>query len=169
MPATAIMYNLPYEYRKPKEDVYAIALNRTHHSRYKHYWNSHTSHRNNLSYRYERAQRVRQIFEERRSKNQKEFLKELYENINRWKSDTIHWSSMTEMLAHPSYLQIVGMAGRLSKVEVARALLQELQAQPDYWFDALAAITGEDPVLEDHDFDEAVNAWLAWGRNKGMI
>ena len=76
---------------------------------------------------------------------------------------------MTQMFAHPSYLRIIGMAGHFPNFEVERALLRELQTEPDYWFDALTAITGEDPVLDEHDFDGAVNAWLEWGRNKGII
>jgi len=49
-----------------------------------------------------------------------------------------------------------------------RSLL-EIQEEPDHWFAALTAITGEGPVQPQHDFDEAVEAWLEWGRQKGII
>jgi hypothetical protein len=44
-----------------------------------------------------------------------------------------------------------------------------MQAEPDYRFAALTAITGENPVKPEHDFDEAVNAWVGWGRERGII
>ncbi len=28
---------------------------------------------------------------------------------------------------------------------------------------------GEDPVKPEHNFDESVGAWLAWGRERGII
>ena len=45
----------------------------------------------------------------------------------------------------------------------------ELAIEPDHWFLALGEITGEDPVKPTHDFDSAVNAWLEWGKTKGII
>ena len=36
-----------------------------------------------------------------------------HEQAERWKSETQHWSSVTRMLAHPSYLRIIGLS-RLS-------------------------------------------------------
>jgi hypothetical protein len=91
------------------------------------------------------------------------------EQAERWKKDTQHWSSVTKMLAHPSYLRIVGLAREATGNEIERLLLEELEAEPDYWFYALTAVTGEDPVQPQDDFDGAVNAWLEWGRRKGYI
>jgi hypothetical protein len=84
-----------------------------------------------------------------------------------WKEDTRHWSSVTKMLAHPNYLRIIGLATR-SRQEVQRLLLRELRNEPDHWFAALTAITGENPVSRDADFDQAVNSWLQWGRERGV-
>lgn len=86
-----------------------------------------------------------------------------------WKNDTMHWSSVTKMISHRNYLGIIGLAGRASRREVERLLLEELQREPDHWFDALSAVTGEDPVKPEHDFDQATEAWLQWGREKGII
>jgi len=47
--------------------------------------------------------------------------------------------------------------------------LEELQKEPDHWFEALSAITGEDPVKPEDDFDQAVDAWLEWGRQRRII
>ena len=41
--------------------------------------------------------------------------------------------------------------------------------KPDFWFDALTAFTGENPVDPDCNFDESVDAWLEWGNMKGII
>jgi hypothetical protein len=91
------------------------------------------------------------------------------EHVERWKSDTQHLSSVTKMLAHPSYLRVIGLAGESADHEIERLLLAELREEPDYWFDAMTAITGENPVGPDDDFDAAVNAWLEWGRGRGFL
>jgi len=100
----------------------------------------------------------------------RENLERLFrEQAELWKKDTRHWSSVAKMLAHPSYLRIVGLVRLSTGNELERLLLQELESEPDHWFDALVAITGEDPVRPECDFDGAVDAWLDWGRQKGII
>jgi hypothetical protein len=91
------------------------------------------------------------------------------EQATRWKEETAHLSSVTKMLAHPSYLRIIGLSEISTDYELERLILHELENDPDYWFDALAAITGENPVQPQHDFDESVSAWLEWGRRKGIV
>lgn len=61
-----------------------------------------------------------------------------------WRYDVGPASSVTQMVAHPAYLQIIGL-GRA----VLPYLFRELARQPDHWSPALAAITGEDPVPPD--------------------
>src|SRR6266705_1604100 len=113
---------------------------------------------------------VRQVpfpFADSQHEKQEKLERSFREHMERWKRDTQHWSSVTRMLAHPSYLRIVGLARQSTGNEIERLLLQELETEPDHWFDALAAITGEDPVRPEYDFDESVNAWLDWGRARG--
>jgi hypothetical protein len=164
MPVASISCNQPHQYRKPKEDVYAIAVDRSNRSRGKSDY-----HDDIYLYRYERARRVKNIIQERHSRVQEELLKELYNNVKRWKSETKHWSSMAKRIAHPSYLRIIGLSRGLTNHEVERVLLQELQKKPSHWFAALSAITGENPIRPEHTFDEAVAAWIAWGRKQGII
>jgi len=76
----------------------------------------------------------------------------------RWKKETLHLSSVTKMISHPSYRRIMGMGP-----DVLPILLRELRENPDHWLVALNAITGEDPAPPDSTFDQAVDAWLAWG------
>jgi hypothetical protein len=92
-----------------------------------------------------------------------------YEEADKWKVETMHSSSTTKMISHPSYLRIIGLAREFRKDEIERLILQELKSEPDHWFDALEAITGQNPVSPDDDFDAAVNAWLDWGHKEGTI
>ena len=91
------------------------------------------------------------------------------ELVERWKDETGHSSSITKALANPNYLRIIGLAGKSTGHELERLLLRELESDPDHWFAALSAITGEDPVHPGHDFDQAVKAWIQWGRKKGIV
>lgn len=120
---------------------------------------------------YDSQRRVRRILLwRRRSQESANYLERLFrEQAERWKEGTQHWSSVLRMIAHPSYLRIIGLAGLSTNREIERLLLRELQEEPDYWFSALAAITGEDPVQPEHDFDQAVSAWLEWGRQRRLI
>ena len=87
---------------------------------------------------------------------------EFNSQADQWRRETLHVSSLTKMVMHPSYLRIIGM-GRA----VLPFLLKELARRPDHWLVALNAITGEDPAPADGTFDEAVTAWLDWGRKHG--
>jgi hypothetical protein len=113
---------------------------------------------------------IRVLRWQHRSQSNIDTLERLFrEQVERWKTDTQHWSSVTKMLAHPSYLRIVALSKLSANNEIERLLLEELESEPDHWFDALAAITDEDPVQPQQDFDGAVQAWLEWGRQKGII
>ena len=85
-----------------------------------------------------------------------------HEQVERWKNETGHLSSVTKMISHPSYLRIIGL-GR----EGLPLILRELRERPDHWLVALNAITGEDPAPEGASFREAVAAWIKWGESKG--
>jgi type I restriction enzyme M protein len=85
-------------------------------------------------------------------------------HVEKWHKDTRHTSSLTKMISHPSYRRIMGM-GR----DALPLVLRELKERPDHWLVALNAITGEDPVPADSKFNEAVEAWLAWGKGKGYL
>ena len=71
---------------------------------------------------------------------------------------------MTAMAMHPTYQQIIGMG------EPALPLIfQDLRREPDHWFWALGAITGENPVPDAHagDLDAMTHDWLSWGEAHG--
>lgn len=85
-------------------------------------------------------------------------------HVLKWRRETKHYSSVAKMVAHPSYLRIIGM-GR----QILPLLLRELESRPDHWLVALNAITGEDPVNAECTFQQAIGAWLQWGRKKGYL
>lgn len=85
---------------------------------------------------------------------------------DRWSDETQLVSSLTEIVLHPAYQQVIGMG------EAAVPLiLNELQDDPAPWFWALQSITGENPVPEDDagQFRKMADAWLRWGRIRGYL
>jgi hypothetical protein len=107
------------------------------------------------------------------SRNRTPVLRELeasfHECVQRWKDETGHLSSVTKAISHPSYLRIIGLSRESIGHEIERLLLNGLKTEPDHWFAALTAITGEDPVKPEDDFDKSVEAWLKWGRDNRII
>lgn len=85
---------------------------------------------------------------------------------NQWLKDTINMSSVAARVAHPAYLQIIGMGEKAVPL-----LLRELERRPSHWFPALTAITGENPIPEEARgrFKEMKEAWLEWGRKNNYI
>jgi hypothetical protein len=113
--------------------------------------------------RYESERRIAEILALLRRKDDDEdsLEKAFHENVERWKVDTVHWSSITKMVAHPSYLRIIGLAS-YGRNAVLRLLIDELRNNPDHWFAALEAIAGENPVPPSVNFGEAVSSWIEW-------
>jgi hypothetical protein len=64
----------------------------------------------------------------------------------------------------PSYQRIIGMGPTVTPL-----LLRELERDPDYWFWALKAITGTDPVpaASRGKVREMARYWLDWGKGRG--
>ena len=119
---------------------------------------------------YEPAKRAIRVYRwQHRPRAESISAREFRIEAEKWKNDTMHWSSVTKMIAHPSYLRIIGLGRKFRQGEIERLILEELQNEPDHWFDALVAITGDDPVGPNDDFDASVNAWLEWGRQNGII
>lgn len=84
----------------------------------------------------------------------------------RWRRETMFLSSTNAIAMHPDYQSIIGMGPASLGL-----ILRDLQATSDHWFWALKAISGDDPVPpEDRGFVGRMrNAWLAWGRAKGLL
>ena len=84
--------------------------------------------------------------------------------VETWRRQTRHLSTLRRIVSNPSYQSIIAMGK-----EVLPWLLLELQERPDHWLVALNRITGEDPAPADSTFTEAVEAWLTWGRQRGLL
>jgi hypothetical protein len=84
----------------------------------------------------------------------------------RWKAATAILSSTTAMVTHPDYRAIIALGA-----PVVPLLLRDLEREPTHWFEALQAITGDDPVPREHwgNIPAMAADWLAWGRKRGLI
>ena len=83
-----------------------------------------------------------------------------------WRRETAPLSSVTDVVLHPAYQRIIGMGRRALPF-----ILAELARQPDHWFWALRAITGENPVTDDDagNLLQMRDAWLRLGRQRGWF
>jgi hypothetical protein len=94
-------------------------------------------------------------------------LAEQFESLARqWKIETALLSSTTAMTGHPAYHAIIALGPG-----VVPLLLRDLEREPAHWFEALKAITGDDPVPPEQwgNIPAMTGAWLAWGRHRGLI
>jgi hypothetical protein len=83
-----------------------------------------------------------------------------------WREATAFFSSTSAMVAHPAYQAIIGLGW-----PAVPLLLRDLEQRQEHWFKALRAITGEDPVAREiwGNIPVMAAAWLAWGRERGLI
>ena len=83
-----------------------------------------------------------------------------------WRRETGHLSSITAKSVHPAYQRMIGM-GR----DVVPLILHDLEREPDHWFWALSAITGEDPIPSEHagDMDKMAADWIRFGKDRGYL
>lgn len=83
-----------------------------------------------------------------------------------WKSRTRHLSNTGQISLVFSYQSIIGMGPAAVPL-----ILAELEREPDHWFWALEAITGENPVRDEDagNMQASSEAWLHWGRKNGLM
>lgn len=83
-----------------------------------------------------------------------------------WKSLTRYMSNSAQMATVWPYQQIIGLGQ-----PAIPFILRELERETDHWFWALEAISGENPVSDEQagNVDVMAQAWLAWGRQRGLI
>jgi hypothetical protein len=94
-------------------------------------------------------------------------LEQLFTELAReWRAETAVHSSVTKKAMHPAYQRIIGMGPA-----VIPLILRDLEREPDHWFWALTALTGEDPIPPEDagDIDKMAQAWLARGKQLGYI
>lgn len=94
-------------------------------------------------------------------------LEKAFQSLARqWKEACGLLSSTSAMVSHPAYQSIIALGE-----PVVPLLLRDLEKEPVHWFEALKAITGEDPVSPSDwgNIPAMTNAWLAWGRSRKLL
>jgi hypothetical protein len=84
----------------------------------------------------------------------------------KWDAETAFLSSVSDIVMHPAYQQIIGMGPAAIPF-----ILREMSVKQGQWFWALKSITNEDPVKSEHRgiVAEMSRAWLQWGKKRGFI
>ncbi len=78
---------------------------------------------------------------------------------NQWEEETAVLSSITDIAMHFAYQQIIGMGPAIIPF-----IIREMNMNPNLWFWALQAITGEDPVSPENrgNVQKMTNEWIFW-------
>ena len=87
-----------------------------------------------------------------------------HELAEQWRNETSHLSLALKQVMHPAYQRIIGLGP-----SAVPLILRELQREPDHWFWALEAITGEKPAAAGSNIAQATQAWLQWGKEKHYL
>lgn len=92
------------------------------------------------------------------------------EQANKWRRETEHLSSPSQMMTHPSYQAILGMAQE-NKPLVIRLLLHDLQTNRRPWFWALSYLTQDNPIKQADagKIDRMIKAWVEWGKERDLL
>jgi hypothetical protein len=93
-----------------------------------------------------------------------------HEQASKWASETEHLSSPAQMMLHPSYQAILGMA-REDEEEIIRLMLRDLRDNRRLWFWALSYLTRENPIKREDagKLDRMIKAWIDWGKQRGKL
>ncbi len=87
-------------------------------------------------------------------------------NVQEWKREARLLSSSAKMAMLRPYQRIIGLGPPAIPL-----ILKELQREPDHWFWAPEALSGENPVpaADRGNLAAMTRAWLEWGRRHGHI
>lgn len=86
-----------------------------------------------------------------------------------WREATGGFSLNMRRYTHETYQVLMHTLEKEKVEDVVPLILRELQQRPDMWFEALKSLTKENPAKESKTFNEAVKAWLDWGKRKSYI
>jgi hypothetical protein len=104
--------------------------------------------------------------EEPKTKPVDESLETIFNGlVKKWKEETRGYSVTSQKYAHPSYQSILVLGP-----EVVPFILRDLQTNGGRWFEALKALTKRNDITKPSDsYDDAVKAWIAWGKDNKLI
>ena len=85
---------------------------------------------------------------------------------DQYEIETVFMSSSWRASKHLAYQEIISMGE-----PAVSLILERMQAERGYWFIALRAITGANPVKPDDRGKVAIMqaSWLEWGKANGYI
>jgi hypothetical protein len=88
------------------------------------------------------------------------------ELVAEWRRGTGGLSSPKAIASHPAYQQIIQIGET-----VLPMIFRELRENGGWWYPALRALTGQNPVPEEAKGRPPLNrdAWLEWGRRNGYL
>jgi hypothetical protein len=89
---------------------------------------------------------------------------EFHALAEQWRRETGHFSYLPQKYRHAAYQRILDMG-----LPAVPHILRSLKEEGGWWFDALAALTKEDPAKEATGFDGCRAAWLKWGKERGLV
>lgn len=81
-----------------------------------------------------------------------------------WRTRTGLNSNIQRKVLDRAYQRIIGLGP-----QVVPHILDDLARLPDHWFWALTALVGQDMAAGEVSVRSAAEAWLAWGRDVGVI
>lgn len=96
--------------------------------------------------------------------------KRFEEQADKWSRETVHLSSPTQMMLHPSYQAIMGMA-REDEQGLIRLMLRDLRDNRRLWFWALSYLTNDNPIkpTDAGKLNKMIDAWVKWGTVRGLL
>ena len=80
-----------------------------------------------------------------------------------WRADTFVLSDPNKIMGHPAMRSIIAMGE-----DVVPIILRDLRDDPSLLVWALPKIVGMNPPFQGNN-DRMIEAWLQWGREKGLI
>ena len=84
--------------------------------------------------------------------------------LSEWRKETAFHSSPRVITGHSAYQEIIDIGK-----SVLPLIFEDMQENGGWWYPALRAITGDNPVPKDARGNRTLNdeAWLRWGRDHG--
>ncbi|MFM9909955.1 MAG: hypothetical protein ACKVOW_11425 [Chitinophagaceae bacterium] len=96
----------------------------------------------------------------------KQQLKKRFDFYNSiWKNETVFSSSISEITNNAAYRYIIGLGQ-----EVLPFIINDFKANDNHWFYALEAITGQNPINDNHKgIVPLMKAdWLKWAKENNI-
>jgi hypothetical protein len=83
---------------------------------------------------------------------------------DQWHRETDFHSSISVKINHPAYQKIMVLG-----VAALPLILSDLANRPSFLYLALQRLTKQNPVPQGANPQACADAWLAWGRERGLI